>query len=74
MATVCAVVLPYNKRKDETWNVKIKVTHNRKRAHIDTHHYVTMKQLKKDFTIKDQFILDALNPVLKTYRDKITAL
>lgn len=71
MATVCVVVLPHNKRKDDTWNVKIKVTHNRKRAHIDTQHYVTMKQLKKDFTIKDQFILDALAPKLCEYRKKI---
>jgi integrase len=71
MATVCAVVLPHNKRKDETWNVKIKVTHNRKRAHIDTQHYVTMKQLKKDFSIKDQFILDSLSPQLCEYRKKI---
>lgn len=64
----------YNKRKDDTWNVKIKVTLNRKRAHIDTQHYVVRKQLKKDYSIKDQFILDALNPLLKIYRDKISAL
>jgi hypothetical protein len=74
MATVCAVVLPHNKKKDDTWNVKIKVTLNRKRAHIDTQHYVVRKQLKKDNSINDQFILDALNPILKIYRDKISAL
>lgn len=74
MATVCGVVLPHNKRKDDTWNVKIKVTLNRKRAHIDTQHYVIMKQLKKDYSIKDEFILDSLSPVLKEYRDKITNL
>jgi len=74
MATVCAMVLPHNKRKDDTWNVKIKVTVNRNRAHIDTHHYVTMKQLKKNFSIKDQFILDALHPTLAEYRRKIGEL
>ena len=30
-----------------------------------------MKQLKKDFTIKDQFILDALSTQLCEYRKKI---
>jgi hypothetical protein len=74
MAIVCAVVLPHNKRKDDTWNVKIKVTLNRKRAHTDTQHYVVRRQLKKDYSIRDRFIIDALNPLLKIYRDKISAL
>jgi len=74
MATVREVVLPHHKKEDGTWNVKIRVTHNRKSTYIDTQHYVGAKQLKKDFRIKDQFILDLIYPLLIEYRTKISEL
>ncbi|PWK80348.1 integrase-like protein [Mucilaginibacter oryzae] len=74
MATVREVVLPHHKKEDGTWNVKIRVTHNRKSTYIDTQHFVGSKQIRKDFKIKDHFILDLLHPILKDYRDKISEL
>ena len=71
MATVRAVVLLHQKKEDGTWNVKIRISHKRNSAYIETYHFVTQKQLRKDFTIKDQFILTALNPILDGYRKKI---
>lgn len=74
MATVRPVVNPHQQKKDGTWNVKIIVTHNRNKGYIETQHFVVQKQLRKDYTIKDQFILSALNPVLDGYRKKIGEL
>ncbi len=74
MATVRELVLPHHKKEDCTWNVKIRVTHKRKSAYIDTHHFISSKQLRKDFTIKDSFILKSLNPLLDDYRSKIGEL
>jgi integrase len=74
MATVRPVVLPHQQKKDGTWNVKIIVTHNRNKGYIETQHYVVQKQLRKNYEIRDQFILSTLNPVLDGYRRKISEL
>jgi len=74
MATVRPMVDPHQQKKDGTWKVKIIVTHNRNKGYIETQHFVVQKQLRKDYTIKDQFILSALNPVLDGYRKKISEL
>jgi integrase len=74
MATVKEVILSHHKKEDATWNVKIRVTHKRQSAYIDTQHFVNAKQLKKDFTIKDTFIHRMLNPVLDEYRKIISEL
>jgi hypothetical protein len=74
MATVREVVLPHQKKGDGTWNVKIRVSHKRKSAYIDTNHFVCARQLRKDHSIKDSFIVDLINPVLREYRSKISEL
>ena len=74
MATIREVILPNSKRDDGTWNVKIRVTHQRKVNYISTQHYVGIKQIRTDHTIKDPIILKALNPVLDDYRSKISDL
>lgn len=73
-ATVNGVVLKLQKKKDATWNVKIRVTLNRKHSYLDTDHYICVKQLTNKFRIKDQFILDALYPKLRDYRKLIGEL
>ncbi|MGF7079595.1 phage integrase SAM-like domain-containing protein [Mucilaginibacter sp. UYCu711] len=74
MATVREVIVPTEKKKDGTWNVKIRVNHKAKTLYLKTHHFVTDKQIRKDFTIKDSIILDLIYPVLKEYRIKISEL
>lgn len=71
MATIRPMVNPRQQKKDGTWNVKLILTHNVKKAYIETQYFVTIKQLRKDYTIKDQFILNALSPQLYEYRKKI---
>ncbi|WP_462268063.1 site-specific integrase [Mucilaginibacter sp.] len=74
MATVREVIIPAERKKDGTWNVKIRFIHKGKSLNLKTEHFVTAKQLRKDFSIKDQFLLDLLHPVLREYRTKISAL
>jgi hypothetical protein len=74
MATIREVILANSQREDGTWNVKIRVTHQRKVNYISTQHYVGAKQIRKDYSIKDPIILKALNPVLDEYRTKISDL
>lgn len=59
--TLKPIVLKHQRRSDNTYNVKIRVTLNRKSAYIPTEHYIGSKQISKDFrTIKDDFINDEL--------------
>jgi hypothetical protein len=74
MATIREVVLPHNKKKDGTMNVKIRISYKRSTAYLDTQHFVVQKQLRADNTIKDQFLLMVLNPVLDEYRKRISDL
>jgi hypothetical protein len=74
MATIREVILPNQKREDGTWNVKIRVTHQRKVNYISTQHYVGAKQIRPDHSIKDPIILNAIYPTLKDYREKISEL
>lgn len=43
-ATVNGVVLKLQKKKDAIWNVKIRVTLNRKHSYLNTDHYTCVKQ------------------------------
>jgi len=77
MATISATILKADKRSDGTWNVKIRIWHNKQPAYIDTVHQVGIKQLTKKsktsdtLVIKDTFILDRIAPDLRKYRDWI---
>lgn len=61
MATFKAVVIPAHRRQDGTYNVKIRVTHNRKSRYLSTPFYVTAGQMTRGFKIKDMRINDKLN-------------
>lgn len=74
MATVREVILPLEKKKDGTWNLKIRVNHKGKTHYIKTQHFIGLKQIRNDFTIKDPLVLKEVNPILDDYRTKIGEL
>jgi len=74
MALVKAVVYEEFKRTDGTYNVKIKVYHQKKKRFIDTMHFLSTRQLDSDLKIKDKFILQELAVILTDYRKSITEL
>ena len=64
MATFKYEIFKDRKRIDGTYNVKIRVTHNRKLKRIPTSIYVTKEDITKGFKIKNQSILDELNNII----------
>jgi len=74
MALVKAVVYEEFKKTDGTYNVKIKVYHQKRKRFIDTQHFLSPRQLDGDLKIKDKFILNELAVTLTDYRKTITEL
>lgn len=74
MATFKVLILPHQKREDGSYNVKVRVTHNRKVKYIRTPYYVDGKDVKKvkgELKIKNQAILDTMDDVVLGHRKKI---
>lgn len=74
MALVKAVVYEEFKRTDGTYNVKIKVYHQKRKRFIDTMYFLSTRQLDRDLKIKDKFILNELSITLTDYRKTIAGL
>jgi len=68
MATFKAVVYKHHKKEDGTFNVKIRITHNRLKRHIATSRFVTKDDLTKGYKIKNQSLIDDLDIIIKNYR------
>lgn len=74
MATFKTIILSDKKRADGTYNVKIRVTHNRKTKYIKTPHYVGGKDIqvrKGEIKVKNQAILDAMDEIIVGYKKKL---
>lgn len=78
MATFKVVVLPHQKKEDGTYNVKIRVTQNRKSKYIKTTQYVTASDIarKKEkgvekIKIKNQAIIDLMDELVLSYRKRL---
>jgi hypothetical protein len=74
MATFSAKVFKHHKRSDGTYNVKIEVSHLKKRKYLDTEHYVSGNKLTKDLKIKDPNINAIINRTLDEYRMVVSEL
>jgi len=74
MATIKEVVLKHHKKEDGTYNIKFRLTHNRKVTYINTNHFAGEKQLKKDFTVKDRFLLSVISTEIAKYRMRLLEL
>jgi len=78
MATFKVVVLPHQKKEDGTYNVKIRVTQNRRTKYIKTGQYVTSNDISRrkekgveKIRIKNQAVLDLMDGVVLSYRKKL---
>jgi len=65
--TFKAVVLEHHKKQDNTYNVKIRITHNRKIRYISTNIFVGKEDLTRGLKIKSQNILDNTKAVIDNY-------
>ena len=66
--TVKAVVVKSEKKKDGTYNVKIRITHDRKYKFIPTNIFVSDSDLKKDFSFKSVRIKDLTSDLERQIR------
>lgn len=66
--TFKAVVYAHHKKEDGTYNVKIRVTHNRQKRHIPTNVFVTSKDLTRGLKIKNADVNDQLKRLVEHYQ------
>ena len=74
MATLKYTIKKDKMRADKTWNVLIRLTHNRKVRYISTTMYVTKKDMTAGFKIKNQQVIDKCDELIRAYREKIAPL
>lgn len=72
--TFKAVVYAHHKKEDGTYNVKIRVTHNRVRRHIATNIFVTKDDLTRGLKIKSQNVLDKLKVEINRYTEIVSTI
>lgn len=72
--TFKAVVYAHHKKEDGTYNVKIRLTHNRARKFIPTTIYVTKEDLTRGLKIKNAQIADQLKKVIEGYQKIVATL
>ncbi len=69
MPTFKAQVFAHQKKRDGTYNIKIRVTHNRKSRYVATPWFVTKDDVTKSMRIKNQKYVDLTDDLIKKYRD-----
>jgi hypothetical protein len=74
MATFGIKVFKHHQKNDGTFNVKVRITQERRSAYMDTNHFVTRKQLSRNYEVKDTFILKDLYNIIEDYRDTVSRL
>lgn len=74
MATLKAVIKKCNKRLEGTWNVVIGSTHNEKVIFLHTTMFVSKKNIKASFIIKDASIFERGNGLIENYRKRASEL
>lgn len=69
MATFKAIVEAHYKRADGTYNIRIRVTHNRRNKLVSTQLYATQRDLTAKLKIKNTAFIDETNAIIKQYRE-----
>lgn len=74
MATIKTTIKKNEKRTDGTWNVVVRITHNRKSAYLRTSLFVSKSDLTTTFKIKNARILDKCREIENNLRGKLSEL
>lgn len=74
MATFKAEVYAHQKKKDGTYNIKIRITHNGEKRYLATPYYIYKEDVtQKTFKIKNQHYIDLTDELIKKYRYRCDA-
>lgn len=74
MATFKAEIQAHQPRKDGTYNVKIRVTHNRRKKYLPTQYYIGKGDLTRSGKIKNQIVLDGVERLIREWRERCNAV
>ena len=69
MATFKAEVYEHQRRRDGTWNIKIRVTHNKRKRYLSTSWYVRKGDLTRNFELKSRVYIDYTDDLIRFYRE-----
>jgi len=72
--TVSAKIYEHHEKSDGTFNVKYVVYHKGERKFIDSPHYVSKRQITRDFEIKDKMVIKWLDEKLDDYRILVSSV
>lgn len=72
--TFKAMVYSDTKRRDGTYNIKIRVTHNRRNLKVSTNLYAEPKDLTRSLKIKRREYIDQTNAIIERWRGIVTKL
>lgn len=68
MATFKAEVYAHQKKADGTYNIKIRVTQNKRKKYLPTTYYVTKEDLTRSLKLKNQKYIDLTDQQIRKYR------
>ena len=74
MATLKYCIVKKDMRRDKTWRVQIRLTHERKTVMIPTSMYVSRSDLTSSYQIKNPSIIEQCEDLIREYKDKIETL
>lgn len=74
MTTFKAEISHGERRKDGTWNVKIRITHKRKVRRYSTQMYATDKDVTRSGKLKNQIIIDNTEATIREWRGRLNTL
>jgi hypothetical protein len=74
MATFKALILKHDKKKDGTFNVKVRVIHNKVIRYLGTPYFIAINEITKAGRIKNQMVFNAMEDQVRKYRDAYNTL
>lgn len=74
MATFKVEIYAHQKRRDGTYNVKIRVTQNTKKKYLATPFYVGKDDVTRSLKIKNQYYIDECDNLIREYRRRCDAV
>lgn len=74
MTTFKAEISKGERRKDGTWNIKIRITHKRKVRRYSTQMYASANDITRGGKIKNQSIIDQTDVIIKEWRTRLYTL
>ena len=74
MATLKYCIVKKDMRRDKTWRVQVRLTHERKTVMIPTSMYVSRSDLTSSYQIKNPAIIGQCEDLIREYKDRIEAL